>query len=58
MLTTLGAAYSLLERLGAPRQLLVHLQLVVEAADELISALERLADKLWKGSASWSSNVW
>ncbi len=39
MLATREDAYALLQRLGAPKRLLTHLQLVGEAADDLIVAL-------------------
>jgi hypothetical protein len=42
MLTTRVDAYRLLEQLGATRRLLLHLQLVGEAADLLIAGYEQL----------------
>ena len=42
MLNDRNDAYRLLESLGAPKHLLTHLQLVGEAADELIAAYDAL----------------
>jgi hypothetical protein len=42
MLNNRDEAYRLLARLGAPSRLIVHLQLVAEAADQLVLAYEAI----------------
>lgn len=42
MLSSKEEAYSLLESLGAPRRLIIHLRLVGEAAEEVIAGLRAL----------------
>src|SRR5271154_6296298 len=42
MITTARDALLLVERLGAPRRLLIHLRLVVEASEELIKGYQEL----------------